>query len=260
MGRMDLDEVVYLYLLVFDDREYAYQTLKEYPRDELLECIRLAHVLVDQGTEFSEVQPLIQVCAELVSSGTPECRDEFLPPFSADQVESLVWLLEDDVDCFLDHYAACSPQTLRDCINAVQSLVRQALCKLSFVQPILQTWTDLLHPASVSLQKPSPASNLFPQSSIPAFPTAPPALLSTACQYPVPTRCTYPAFNPVKKPSVATAPSSVPSSSSSLSPAAPFVCRPAFTCSAPVVKNQKKAKILSNQYHPASIQTGEPAI
>ncbi|CAI9544687.1 unnamed protein product, partial [Staurois parvus] len=76
----------------------------------------------------------------------------------------------------------------------------------------------------------------------------------------VPTRCTYPAFNPVKKPSVATVPSPVPSSSSSLSPAAPSVCRPAFTYSAPVVKNQKKAKILSNQYHPASIQTGEPAV
>ncbi|CAI9540381.1 unnamed protein product [Staurois parvus] len=217
---MDLDEVVYLSLLVCDDREYAYQTLKEYPRDELLECIRIAHVLVDQGTEFSEVQPLIEVCAELVSSGTPECRDEFLPPFSADQVESLVWLLEDDVGYFLERYSTCSPQVLRDCINAVQSLVRQALCKLSFVQPILQTWTDLLHPASVSLQHHSST-----QGTLPASPTAPPVTaqytLTTTYQSSAPTSCTYPFFNPVKKSSVATAPSSVPSSSSSLSSAAP---------------------------------------
>ncbi|CAI9594367.1 unnamed protein product [Staurois parvus] len=137
---MHPDEVMYLSLLVFDDRDYAYQTLKEYNRNQLLECIWVAHVLVDQGTEFSEVQPLIQVCAELASSGTPESRNDFLPPFSADQVESLVWLLEDDVECFLEHYSACSQQVLRDCINAVQSLTRQALCKRSFVQPVLQIW------------------------------------------------------------------------------------------------------------------------
>ncbi|CAI9623327.1 unnamed protein product, partial [Staurois parvus] len=37
--------------------------------------------------------------------------------------------------------------------------------------------------------------------------------------------------------------------------AAPFVYRPAFTYSAPVTKTRKKAKILSNQYHPASIHS-----
>ncbi|CAI9536312.1 unnamed protein product, partial [Staurois parvus] len=137
---MHLDEVVYLSLLVFDDRDYAYQTLKEYTRDQLLESIRIAHCLVDQGTEFSEVQPLIQVCAELALSCTTESRDDFFP-FSADQVESLKWLLEDHPDCFHEHYAACPSHVLMDCINAVQSLVRQAICKLSFVQPVLQTWS-----------------------------------------------------------------------------------------------------------------------
>ncbi|CAI9604028.1 unnamed protein product, partial [Staurois parvus] len=97
--------------------------------------------LVDQGTEFSEVQPLIQVCAELARSCTPESRDDFFPPFSADQVESLVWLLEEDPDCFHQHYAACPSHVLRECIDAVQSLIRQAMCKLSVVQPILQTRT-----------------------------------------------------------------------------------------------------------------------
>ncbi|CAI9620700.1 unnamed protein product, partial [Staurois parvus] len=65
-------------------------------------------------------------------------------------------------------------------------------------------------------------------------------LLTTTYQSPSPTCCTYPFFNPVKKSSVATAPSSVPSSSSSLSSAAPFVYRPAFTYSAPVTKTRKK--------------------
>ncbi|CAI9565581.1 unnamed protein product, partial [Staurois parvus] len=57
-----------------------------------------------------------------------------------------------------------------------------------------------------------------------------------------PVPCSHPFFNPVKKSSVATAPSSVPSSSSSLSLAAPFVYRPAFTYSAPVTKTRKKRK------------------
>ncbi|CAI9544315.1 unnamed protein product, partial [Staurois parvus] len=218
---MDLDEVVYFSLLVFDEKDYAYQTLKEYTQDQLLECIRIAHCLVDQGTEFSEVQPLIQVCAELAQSCTPESRDDFFPPFSVDQVESLVWLLEDDPDCFHEHYAAGPSHVLMDCINAVQSLIRQARCKLSFVKPVLQTWTYLLHPASVGLQHHSSA-----QGTLPASPTAPPVmaqytLLTTTYHSPAPTRCTYPFFNPVKKSSLATAPSSVPSSSSSLSPAAP---------------------------------------
>ncbi|CAI9587245.1 unnamed protein product, partial [Staurois parvus] len=77
----------------------------------------------------------------------------------------------------------------------------------------------------------------------------------------VPTRCTYPAFNPVKKPSVATAPSPVPSYSSSLSPAAPFVCRPAFTCSAPVVKTRKKRKFFpTNTILPVSKPVNLPSV
>ncbi|CAI9616302.1 unnamed protein product, partial [Staurois parvus] len=67
-------------------------------------------------------------------------------------------------------------------------------------------------------------------------------LLSTTCQSPVPTCCTYPAFNPVKKSSVETAPFSVPSSSSSLSLAALSVYSPAFTCSASVTKLKKKRR------------------
>ncbi|CAI9595842.1 unnamed protein product, partial [Staurois parvus] len=57
-----------------------------------------------------------------------------------------------------------------------------------------------------------------------------------------PTRCTYPAFNPVKKSTVATAPSSVPSSSSSLSSAALSTYKPALTYSAPVTKTRKRRK------------------
>lgn len=82
-----------------------------------------------------------------------------LAPFSMAQVESLV-LLEDDLAYFLEHYSACSHQVLRECINAVQSLVRQAACKPNFVQPLLQAWSDILH--SVRLQQPIPATRDLP--------------------------------------------------------------------------------------------------
>ncbi|CAI9557128.1 unnamed protein product, partial [Staurois parvus] len=52
-------------------------------------------------------------------------------------------------------------------------------------------------------------------------------------------------FNPVKKSSVATAPSSVPASSSSLSSAAPFIYRPVFTYSAPLPSCQLTQSPLS---------------
>ncbi|CAI9533465.1 unnamed protein product, partial [Staurois parvus] len=65
-------------------------------------------------------------------------------------------------------------------------------------------------------------------------------LLTTTYQSPAPTRCTYPIFNPVKKSSVATAPSIVPSLSSSLPAAALSTYKPALTSCAPVTKTRKK--------------------
>lgn len=50
---------------------------------------------------FGDVQPLNQVCAELALSSIPEGSDNFSPPFSMAQVESLVCLKEDDSAYFL---------------------------------------------------------------------------------------------------------------------------------------------------------------
>lgn len=164
---MQAEIVIYFTSLVTEDNCYCRLVLKEWARDQLLECIHLAHFLVDQGGMlFENVQPLIQLCAELALSSTPEGRDDFSPPFSFDQVESLVWLLENDPAFFMERYAACSQQVLSDCIHSVQSLVSKAVCESMFVQPVLQARSDLLYLAKP--QQPSPAINHLPsQESIP---------------------------------------------------------------------------------------------
>ena len=107
---MNPNVIPYYALLASKSGDYLRQTLKEWTRDQLLEIIRLAHSQVDQGCVlFGEVQPLIQICAELALSCVPGTCDDFSPPFSADQVESLVWLLEDDPSCFCEHYSVCTP-------------------------------------------------------------------------------------------------------------------------------------------------------
>ncbi|XP_040191759.1 uncharacterized protein LOC120924781 [Rana temporaria] len=124
---MHLEEIVYLSLLATDDRDFCYQELSEYTSEQLLECIRMAHVFIDHGSVlFDDVQPLIRICTELAQSDAATGRDDYTPPFSAAQVESLVWLLEDDSAFFYEQYSACPQQVLAACINSVQSLVRQA--------------------------------------------------------------------------------------------------------------------------------------
>lgn len=209
---MNFDEIVYYSLLAAEDNEYCCQTLKDWTRDQLLETIQTAHLLVDQGhVLFEDVQPLIQLCTKSALSCIPEGSDDFSPPFSCDQVESLVWLLEDDPASFDEHYSACSQQVLSDCIYSVQSLVSQAVCESAFVQPLLQAWSDLL-----SLAKPhysSPAINhLLSKRSISPSPMATSATtqfnqLPTKYYHPVSKCCTHPAFNsPVSSPPPVTVP------------------------------------------------------
>lgn len=63
---MHSDKVVYYALLASESSEYCCQALKEWTSDQLLGSIHLAHSLVDQGyMPFGDVQPLIQMCAEL---------------------------------------------------------------------------------------------------------------------------------------------------------------------------------------------------
>ena len=49
---------------------------------------------------FNDVQPLIRLCVKLALLFFPDGSDDFSPPFSRDQVESLVWLMEDDPASF----------------------------------------------------------------------------------------------------------------------------------------------------------------
>ena len=106
--KMHLEDIVYLSLLATDDRDFCYQELSEYTSEQLLECIRMAHVFIDHGSVlFEDVQPLIQICTELALSDASSGGDDYTPPFSATQVESLVWLLEDDSAFFHEQYSAC---------------------------------------------------------------------------------------------------------------------------------------------------------
>ncbi|CAI9563162.1 unnamed protein product, partial [Staurois parvus] len=88
-------------------------------------------------------------------------------------------------------------------------------------------------------------------------------LLTTTYQSPAPTRCTYPIFNPVKKSSVATAPSFVPSLSSSLPTAALSTYKPALTSCTPVTKTRKKQKFFPTNtilpvFKPVSLPSENP--
>ncbi|CAI9607392.1 unnamed protein product, partial [Staurois parvus] len=84
-------------------------------------------------------------------------------------------------------------------------------------------------------------------------------LLTTTYQSPAPTRCTYPIFNPVKKSSVATAPSFVPSLSSSLPTAALSTYKPALTSCSPVTKTRKKQKFFPTSILPVSKPVSLPS-
>ena len=261
---MQSEEVFYFSLLVTEDREYCRQILKTYTSEQLLECIRLAHSFVDKGRVlFKEIQPLIQLCAELALSNTPKGGDDYSPPFSVSQVVSLVWLLEDDKPYFIEHYSVYSPEALLDCMNAVYSLIRQGGCKLSFVQALLQTWSDLSNLASAnSHQSTSASGHQFSQSLSSPLPVATTAavrygLLSTACSYPGLTSCTFPAFNPVKTSSTTLLPlatsqkfSSVtvspfppsPNTAISLPSTSQSIHSPATTSKIPVSKPKKKRR------------------
>lgn len=60
-------------LVKFFFKKWKKQYFKNRILDKMLECIRLAHSLIDQGSMlFGNVQPLIQVCAELALSSTPK--------------------------------------------------------------------------------------------------------------------------------------------------------------------------------------------
>ncbi|XP_077334538.1 uncharacterized protein LOC143975853 [Lithobates pipiens] len=256
---MHLDDILYLSLLATDDRDFCRQTLGEYTREQLLECIRIAHVFVDQGSFlFEDVQPLIWICTELALSDASSGGDDYTPPFSAAQVESLVWLLEDDSPFFFEQYSACPKQVLAACIDSVQSLVRQTVCKPDFVQPLLQAWSSLLYSASVSSQPPISVSRYQPagisSSLLPPTTTIsdPYTLLPMKYQYPVSSCCTYPAFNPsatsqlpssvpLNLPS-SSAPSVLPSFHSSLLPAASTTYSPVPTYKSSVAKTKKKRK------------------
>ena len=105
------------------------QVLEGWTSDQLMDTIRSAHSMVDQGyMSFDDIQPLIRLCVKLALSVIPDGSDDFSPPFSRDQVESLVWLMEDDPTSFDEHYSSCPQQKLSECISSVQSLIRQGVC------------------------------------------------------------------------------------------------------------------------------------
>lgn len=154
-----------------------------------------------------------------------------------------------------EHYSACPQQKLRECIHSVQTIVRQAACDPSFVQPVLQAWSDILQSPPANPQQTTSAIRHLPAQM---YCSPSPMATSVAVQYtrlpikyqyPVSAPCKYPAFyppassqlpaNPQEFPP-ATATSLLPYSNPPFQSAAPLIYSPAVTHRASVAKPKKK--------------------
>lgn len=56
--------------LALDSKELSCLVSVDYTREKLLECTLTAYALVDEGRfELGQIQPLVRVCSELLSTG-----------------------------------------------------------------------------------------------------------------------------------------------------------------------------------------------
>ncbi|PIO11162.1 hypothetical protein AB205_0138040 [Aquarana catesbeiana] len=247
---MNADEVIYFSLLASESGDYCCQDLKGWSSDQLFATIRLAHSLVDQDyILFGEVQSLINICTELALPCIPEGHDDFTPPFDMNQVVSLVWLFADDPADFCEHYSACSPQVVAECIVSAQTFVRQGDLKAQFVQPILSAWSEMMQSAPAkqtnSANKHQPTQMYVSPSPMSTSVAAQYTLLPTKYSYPVSAPCTYPAFNPPASSQLPTNPQELPPATVASSlpyPNPPFQSAVPLTYRASVAKPKKKLK------------------
>ncbi|PIO30418.1 hypothetical protein AB205_0140060, partial [Aquarana catesbeiana] len=159
------------------------------------------------------------------------------------QVVSLMWLFEDDPDDFCEHYSACSPQVIAECIVSAQSFVRQGDLKAQFVQPILSAWSDMMQSApakqTTSATKHQPTQMYVSPSPMSTSVAAQYTLLPTKYSYPVSAPCTYPAFNPPASSQLPTNPQELPPPTVISSPPYP---NPPLQSAAPLTYRSSVAK------------------